>query len=262
MTRIILLAGAAVFMAIAGSAQPAAKQAFDVASIRPSQTPQGKGLVSLREDLNTAPGSLTFRNVTLTSCIRWAYKLSAFEISGPDWLADARYDVTAKAATPAVEDDLRLMLQTLLTERFKVVFHRQKQDLPGYVLTPGKNGVKLTPAEGGGEGSMTGAALVFEGHKMPLSRLADIVSGALKVPVRDMTGLTGYFDFKLDLRPYLAQRQAGAPAIPRDAPGMQDALVDVATSALSEELGLKLEPRKIQLEVLVVDQAEKTPSEN
>jgi uncharacterized protein (TIGR03435 family) len=145
------------------------------------------------------------------------------------------------------------MLQALLADRFKLAFHRQTQAVPGYAFTVGKNGPKLTPAEGGGEGSMTGAALVFEGHKMPLSRLADIVSSALKVPVLDETGLTGYFDFKLDLRPYLTPRQPGDP--PLD-------LVDVATSALQDELGIKLEQRKIQLEVLIVDHAEKTPSEN
>jgi uncharacterized protein (TIGR03435 family) len=263
MIRTILIASAAACMAAGGFAQStAATQTFDVASIRPSQTPQGKGLPSLREDIKTTPGGLTMQNVTLNTAIRWAYKLNVYEISMPDGLSDARYDITAKAATPAAEDQLRVMLQALLAERFKLAFHRQARDVPGFAIVVGKNGPKLTPAEGGGEGSMTGAALVFEGHKMPLSRLADIVSGALKVPVVDMTGLGGYFDFKLDLRPYLVQRQADAPAVPRDAPGMQDALVDVATSALQEELGLKLEPRKIRLEVLIVDRAEKTPAEN
>ncbi len=98
---------------------------------------------------------------------------------------------------------------------------------------------------------------------MPVSRLADIVSSALKAPVLDQTGLDGHYDFKLDLRPYLAARQGGdSPQVNRDTPGMQDALVDVATSALQDELGLRLVQRKVQLEVLVVDHAEKTPSDN
>jgi len=100
---------------------------------------------------------------------------------------------------------------------------------------------------------MTGAALVFEGHKMPLSRLADIVSGALKMPVRDMTMLDGFYDFKLDLRPWLLDRQPGDP--PLDLPG-------IAMSALDAQLGLRLEARKIQVDVLNVDHAEKTPTEN
>ena len=121
---------------------------------------------------------------------------------------------------------------------------------------------KLTPAEGGGEGSMTGGGLIFEARKMPVSRLADIVSGALRMPVLDRTGLEGTFDFKLDLRPYVTARQDGAPLVNRDTPGMTDALVDIATVALEEELGLKLEQSKVRLEVLVVDRVDKSPAEN
>ena len=255
----ILLIFISVLFAVTAVAQPA-PQAFEVASIRPSQTPQGKGLPSLREDIVATPGSLVLRNVTLTSCIRWAYKLNAFEIAPVD--GEPRYDITAKAPAAASEDQMRVMLQSLLTDRFKLAFHKQTKETPGYVLVKGKGPVKLTPSEGGGEGSMTGAGVVFEGHKMPLSRLADIVASALRTPVVDMTGLDGHFDFKLDLRPYVVQRQADAPAVSRDAPGMTDALVDMATSALQDELGLRLEARKVQLEVLVVDHAEKTPSEN
>ena len=109
---------------------------------------------------------------------------------------------------------------------------------------------------------MTGAGMVFVASKMPVSRLADIVSGVLKAPVQDATGLAGNYDFKLDLRPYIVQRAQdnanAAPAIGRDAPGMQDALVDLATVAIEDELGLKFESRKVRLDVLVVDQVEKS----
>ena len=250
-------------LAVSALAQSTAPPAFDVASIRPSQTPQGKGLPSLREDISTSPDTLTMRNVTLPTAIRWAYKLNSFEISAPEDLAVARYDITAKAAAPAPEEQLRLMLQALLKDRFKLEFHRQERDLPGFAMVAGKTAPKLTAAEGGGEGSMTGGGLMFEGHKMPLSRLADIVSGALRAPVLDQTGLPGFYDFKLDLRPYVAARQPGdAPLVNRDTPGMQDALVDIAITALQEELGLKLEQRKVRLNVLVVDRAEKSPIEN
>ncbi len=192
-------------------------------------------------------------NVSLSAAIRWAYKLGVYEIGGPDWISDARFDITAKAASPVAEDQLRLMLQALLKDRLKLEVHRQTKDLPGYALVVGKNGTKLKPVEGGGEGSMTGAALMFEGHKMPISRLADIISSALKTPVMDMTRLEGFYDFKVDLRPYLLDRQPGDPPI--DLPG-------IAMSALDAQLGLKLEARKIPMEVLTVDHAEKTPTEN
>jgi uncharacterized protein (TIGR03435 family) len=226
---------------------------FEVASIKASQTPPGRGLASLREDINTDPARLTMGNVSLSAAIRWAYKLGVYEISGPDWMSNVRFDIMAKAASPVPEDRLRLMLQALLKERFKLEVHRHVKDISGYALVVGKNGTRLRPVEGGGEGSMTGAALMFEGHKMPISRLADIVSSALKTPVRDMTGLEGFYDFKVDMRPYLLDRQPGDPPI--DLPG-------IAMSALDAQLGLKLEARKIQMEVLAVDHAEKTPTEN
>jgi uncharacterized protein (TIGR03435 family) len=226
---------------------------FEVASIKDSQTPQGQGLRSLREDINTDPARLTMVNVSLNTAIRWAYKLGVYEISGPDWISNARFDITAKAASPVSEEQLRLMLQSLLKDRFMLATHRQTTAISGYALVVGKNGTKLRPVEGGGEGSMTGAALVFEGHKMPLSRLADIISGVLKMPVRDMTMMDGFYDFKVDLRPYLLDRQPGDPPID---------LASIAMSALDAQLGLRLEARKIQVDVLTVDRAEKTPTEN
>lgn len=230
--------------------------AFEVASIKPSQTPpaqnQGRGLAALREDINTDPARLTMTNVTLGTATRWAYKLGVYEISGPEWISTARFDIVAKPASPVPEEQLRVMLQGLLKERFKIEAHRESRQLSGYALVVGKNGTKLKPVEGGGEGSMTGAALMFEGHKMPLSRLADIIASALKTPVRDMTKLEGFYDFKVDLRPYLTGLQ----------PGESLDLVSVATSALEAELGLRLESRKFPTEVLVVDRAAQTPTEN
>jgi uncharacterized protein (TIGR03435 family) len=228
---------------------------FEVASIKVSQTPPGRGLASLREDISTDPARLTMVNVSLGTAIRWAYRLGVYEISGPDWISSTRFDITAKAAGPVGDDQLYLMLQALLKERFKLEFHRQVKEISGYALVAGKNGTKLHLVDtvGGGEGSMTGAGLMFEGHKMPLSRLTDIISSVLKTPVKNMTGLDGFYDFKVDMRPYLADRQPGDPPID---------LPSIAMSALDAQLGLKLEARKIQMEVLTVDHAEKTPTEN
>lgn len=231
------------------------KAAFDVASIRPSQTPQGRGLPSLREDIKTEPARLTMSNVTLNTATRWAYKLGVYEISGPDSMSSDRYDILATAGGPVSEDQLRAMLQSLLAERFRLAAHHQQKDVSGYALTVGKKTPRLTEVTegGGGEGSMTGAALVFEGHKMPLARLADILASALKMPVRNMTGLDGNYDFKLDLRSYLLNRQPGDP--PLDLPS-------IATTAIDEQLGLRLEARKISVDMLVIDHTENNPAEN
>lgn len=226
--------------------------AFEVASIRPSPPPQTRGLAGLREDINTDPARLTMTNARFDTIIRWAYKLGVYEISGPDWLSRTRFDIVATPSGPVPEEQLRVMLQALLKDRFKLEAHRESRQLSGYVLAVGKNGTKLMPVEGGGEGAMTGAGLMFEGHKMPISRLADIISGVLKTPVHDQTMLAGFYDFRVDLRPYLTGLQ----------PGEQPDLPGIAMSALDAQLGLKLEARKFPTDVLVVDRAEKTPTEN
>src|ERR1700689_3284016 len=107
---------------------------FEVASIKVSQTPAGRGLASLREDINTDPARLTMANVSLNTAIRWAYKLGVYEVSGPDWTLSTRFDITAKASSPVPEDQLRLMLQSLLKDRFKLEVHRQVKDISGYAL--------------------------------------------------------------------------------------------------------------------------------
>lgn len=175
MSRFVWLLSLAAAGRVIGQPAPA-PPAFEVASIRPAQTPQGRGLIPFRETVDATPGSLTLRNVTLTTCIRWAYDLKPFEISGPPWLGEERFDITAKAANAVPEEQLRLMLRALLAERFKLAAHRESKEMTAYALVVGKNGSKLRPAEGEGAGSMTGAALVFQGHQMPLSRLADILS--------------------------------------------------------------------------------------
>ena len=230
----------------------AGNPAFEAASIKPAEPRSGGGLAALREDIDAGKGNLTMRNVRLSTIVRWAYHLSLYEIEGPQWIDQTRYDIIAKPEHEASEDQLRLMLRTLLADRFKLESHRQQKELSGYALVKAVDEPKLKAAEGGGEGSMTGAGLVFEGHKMPLSRLADVLSSALKTPVRDATGLEGFYDFRMDMRPYLAQHQPGDPLD----------LTGIAITALREQLGLKLESRKSQFDILVVDRAEKTPTEN
>src|SRR5580698_1403608 len=100
MARPILYAAMLVFPALIAHASAQTAPQFDVASIKPSQAPAGRGpLAALREDINTTPGSLTMRNVTLATSIRWAYQLNAFQISGPDSISADSFDIVAKAAT-------------------------------------------------------------------------------------------------------------------------------------------------------------------
>src|SRR5579863_7366822 len=101
--------------------------AFDVASIRPNQMSKIGGEGSRREHVNAMPGSLNMRNVSLSTCIQWAYNVQEPMVTGPGWMANDRYDVVAKAGGAVKEDQLRPMLQTLLAERFKLAVHREEK---------------------------------------------------------------------------------------------------------------------------------------
>src|ERR1019366_1073156 len=128
---LILFAAAAAFGQTADSPAPA----FDVASVKASQPGQpgpggGRGR---RDNIQVSPGTVTMRNVSLKSSIRWAWHVSEFQVSGPDWLDSERYEIAGKAPGPATEEQLRLMMQTLLRERFKLALHRQTKELSAYV---------------------------------------------------------------------------------------------------------------------------------
>ena len=223
--------------------------AFDVASIRPSKY-VGEGLD--RDKIEAAPGKLTIRNGSLSSCIQWANSVQSYQISGPEWLGSQRFDITAKTSDSAVEAQLRLMLQTLLKERFKLATHREKRELPVYVLSVAKSGHKLHPAEGEGDSSLTPSRSQVVAKRMSMSKYADLLSGPLRTPVVDMTGLKERFDFKVDLEPYLVP----------DAEGRRPEVAEAMRAAFQDQLGLKLERRKSEVEILVIDHAERVPTEN
>src|SRR5579864_5159273 len=104
---------------------------FDVASIHSTK---GVGEGRRREKIDINPGTVTMTNVSLKSAIRWAYHVMDYQVSGPDWLGSERFDIAAKAADQASEEQLRAMLATLLTDRFKLSYHRQTKELPAFVL--------------------------------------------------------------------------------------------------------------------------------
>src|SRR5579864_8264422 len=86
--------------------------AFDVASVRPSEIAIASGEGSRREEIHAEPGSLSMRNVSLSSCIQWAFEVRPYQVSGPGWLRDQRYDISAKSDGPVREAELRRMLQS------------------------------------------------------------------------------------------------------------------------------------------------------
>jgi uncharacterized protein (TIGR03435 family) len=138
------------------------------------------------------------------------------------------------------------MLRTLLTERFQMQLHREKKELPVYVLLPGRGTPKLKPPADGDPGlSRNGNAIVF--HKFPISRLTFLLTRRMDRPVLDMTGLNDLYDYTIDLS------------------GLPPADPSIGTSiftAVEEDLGLKLEARSVPVDILVIDQVERVPTEN
>jgi uncharacterized protein (TIGR03435 family) len=234
--------GAALFLfAISASAQ-----SFDVASIKLTASIRtGYGY----EHVLARPGNLTMSNVRLRALIKWAYEVKDYQISGPAWLGTPgwlggdlpRYEVLAKAPADTPAATLRLMLQKLLAERFKLVLHRETREVPAYALTVTK--LKVQKSEDPeGESGLGPAGPAINLVNTTMEQLADLLSGPLKIPVVDRTGVEGRFDFPIRL-------EKGDP---------DEAFI----SALREQFGLKLEKTKTQLSMLIVDSAEKQPTEN
>lgn len=255
-----ILAASAAF---AQAADP--KPSFDVASVKPVATGgrEGGGRMGmgmnglLRGNVQVTPSGLTMRGATLKNAIRWAYEVSEYQVSGPDWLDTARFDVAAKSPGPATEDQLRLMMQTLLADRFKLEFHRLSKEFSVYVLVPSKSGAKLQESKTEGDASVQPdqGKMAVTVQRMPVSQIIDLMTPMMGAPVIDRSGLKGKYDLTINLGKYVAEVQSAGSTAPPDP-------VSLIMSVLENEAGLKLEKQKIPLDVLVVDHAEKNPTEN
>ena len=222
----------------ADSAKPLA---FDVASMKRSP-PFGPGT---RVDRKFTPGRFTCSNATLRNLIMGAYSLEDYQISGPGWLDSVGYDIIATMPPSTSSDDAMLMIQSLVTDRLKLKIHRETHELPVYALLVGKGGLKAKEVEWtfGGVSSSRGR-LVSKSTTM--ESLATILSRQLDRPVLNMTGIKGHYDVRLEWTPE-GQSTPDGPSI---------------FTAIQDQLGLKLEARKAPIEMIVVDHAEKDPSEN
>jgi uncharacterized protein (TIGR03435 family) len=254
MKRALLTAGI-VFQAARAFGQAAPAPTFEVASIKPSKAEPGSS-----SGIDTDKGRLSARYVTLRRCIRGAYNVPETQVlGGPKWIDDERYDIDAKSAGPAGDHELMIMLQSLLAERFNLVFHRETRPMSGYALVAGKSGLKAQHSAPDGPRRTSARRGGIDAQGSTMANLAQKLSDAVHLPVADFTGAEGAFDFKLQWTP---EDGSAKPPSGGDKPGA--AVVDAGPSifaALQEQLGLKLESRKVPTEVLVIDRADKA-SEN
>jgi len=199
-------------------------------------------------------------NVSLRSALQWAYRMKEYQVSGPAWIGDERYDISAKAGDSAGEDQLRAMLQSLLTDRFKVTLHRETKVLPFYALLVARNGPKLIAGKADGKSVLEPKGTGLAATDTSLGEVADLltqVATRMNLPyVVDMTGLKGRYNFTVDGSELLRSISDG-----KVAPDAAAIMVGVS-EILQEQLGLKAELRKAPTDVLIVDRAEKLPTEN
>ena len=235
---------------------------FDVASVKPSAgCPPACGLI------RQMPGGLTYHGegVPLRVLMTVAYTVTDRQISGgPAWMSTDRFDIEAKAARPRTSDELHVMLQHLLQERFQLKVRRETREEPVWALVVDKGGSKMPvhdPADldhppmgpqavRGSDGGMCGG---LAGHNVTMDYLAFTLSRLSDRKVIDRTGLPARYDVNLQFLPDVARSAApdggGSPAISPDCADLP--------SALPKQLGLRLESAKGPVEFLVVERAEK-----
>src|SRR2546425_3181432 len=261
MSRIVLIFLVTLIMGVLLSA--AQKPAFEVASVKPNSSVSGPARISSGPD-----GSLRAINTTLRLLILQAYGVFDYQLVGrPDWLDTARFDVEGKAASGIDNRNVLEMLQSLLEDRFKLKVHRETRELPVFILTAAKGGSKLQPAFAGRSGlsglgpgasrtNVGPAGGELSGNGIGTAKLIDMLVRQVGRPIIDKTSLTGTYDFILKFAP----QPTNAGLI-----NVGDAISDPSGpsifTALTEQLGLRLESGRGPVEVLVIDHAEK-PSEN
>jgi len=247
---------ASIPVAIAQSNQT--RLVYDVASIRPSRPNAPAG------GIDPLPGGTGYKGagVSVKVMLSVMYRLPMRQIvGGPDWLSDERFDVQAMTEAPHSTDDLHLMFQNLLADRFHLKLHRQTKLAPAYILTVAKSGLKMTEATTAHDHNIpitNGGNNEFIGNSVRMGFFCWWLGLRLQNdqrPVIDQTGLSGAYDFKLSFRPQLA------PNASMDANSSEQDNRPSIFDALKDQLGLVLTPQKGPVEILVIDSIEK-PSEN
>jgi uncharacterized protein (TIGR03435 family) len=258
-----------IIAVVAGLCQ--SKTRFEVASVKPSPTP-ATHMACVMNDSTVDLGA-----IPLKILIQIAYRMEPYQISAPDWLATARFDILARPPTGSNKAQIPEMLQALLVERFGLVAHREPKEQQIYALIAGKDGPKLK--EGAADNSHSDMAKFLDGRRL-LSKintedgfwtmtqldehrffdaprittpeLARTLKDFVDDPVVDMTGLTGAYQVSLEL-PTVRQMRAAQNASPATAGVASDPDGGVSVFASLQKLGLALEHRKAPVEHIVVD---------
>ncbi|HEY2382831.1 MAG TPA: TIGR03435 family protein [Terriglobia bacterium] len=256
-----------------GQATTPGTAAFEVASVKPSASASDRALIQ------AVPGRLLMENFAPRTLIVLAYGVGDYQVAGgPSWIGSDRFDVQAKAEGNATVQQMEgPMLQSLLVERFKLAFHRETQQLPVYELTRSNTNAKLQltkdgscttyslaapappPPAPGAPGTVfcgfphltqAGTNRAIDGTGVSMATLAGNIARTVRRAVIDKTGLTGAYDLHLEWT-----------EAPMNIPNPDVSDRPSIFTAVTEQLGLKLESAKVPVEVIVIDHVER-PSAN
>jgi len=296
MRNALWIAGSLLLAFVSVFAQTPDSLTFEVASVKRTPPPEPGARVFFgppRGGPGTSdPGQITWTNAALQNILMTAYDVQIFQVTGPAWLGTERYDIVAKVPAGATKAQVNVMWQNLLKDRLGMLLHHELKEFQVDELTVVKGGSKFketdlppdaepfSPAAGppkldkNGAREMNGFGsilTIFPGANsatgslrakgLPSSEIAIRLAGYRRRPVIDKTGLTGRYDFTLEF----TLDMTGIPLPPgfptQEGNNASDPGSDIA-SAVEKQLGLKLTSTKGNLDVIVVDRAEKVPTEN
>jgi bla regulator protein blaR1 len=223
-------------------------------------------------------GAYDAGNVPLRVLIEFGYEIPTYQlVGGPGWLDTHRFDIAARAGRDVPLTEVRLMMQSLLEERFKLVVRREQREMPHFALVKARSDGRLGPGLKR-LGEICGAAKASQPEAdapadkpwvarsgtlerpcgAPISGIASLASKVMEMPVVDRTGLEGGWDFALGFGSTLGQSFGSLTAGQNAA---SDPNSVSFTTALEEQLGLRLESTRGPVEVLVIDSVQ-LPTEN
>ncbi|MGD0499930.1 MAG: M56 family metallopeptidase [Bryobacteraceae bacterium] len=244
--------------------------AFEAASVRPAP-PDLRGIRCTGGPGTSDPGLLTCENYSLYLLVMMAYNLRSFQLDAPAWMDTVRYNVVARIPPGTDRRQFGLMQQRLLAERWGLQVHFEEKDMTVYELTEAKGGTKLKESQEPSASVKSEAVwrppasgppvriMAYVSRKGDsVADLANFLADQLGRPVRDATGLRDRYDYSLSFLMDPGGRAAGPVTSNGSEPEFGVGLID----AVRQQLGLELKTTKGQAEILVVDHAEKVPTEN
>ena len=205
-----------------------------------------------RSGVEETPGLVRIEDLPLKVVIGIAYGVKGFSAQkGPRWLGDVRVDIDAKPPAAYTHAQLQPLLRNLLADRFKLAVHHESKEVPAFALVVAKGGSKLREATKP-RGFFTGRPGLIEGTRVTTAELGGVLARILGHPVADETGLKGVYEVKVEWTPDQTSPATNADE-QKEAPEPGLSLL----AALNDQLGLRLQPRKLPVDFVIVDHMER-----